>query len=217
MKKLILAIFAVLPLVASAQSDWVRPSEIKSQNQTTTVDDGVKKKSKKVLDKKYLKGGAPLVDGKVQWTLELDVPGKSAQQIYDDLYQYLEDLTHQENQLKGSQIALVNPKEHSIATNVREWIVFKKNAISLDRAATSYKLFANCADNHLQLILTRIVFDYSENMPGKNGIFSAEEWISDEEALNKNGTKIYPGSSRFRRKMIDRKDEIFNQVSNLWK
>lgn len=217
MKRLIFAILTILPLAASAQNEWVRPEEVKTQKQTATVEKSAKKKGKKVLDKKYLKGGAPIVDGKVQWTLELDVPGQSAKQIYDRIYEYLDEFTHRDNQIKGSQIALVNPNENSIITNVKEWLIFKQNAIALDRAATSYKLFAFCSDNHLKLTLTRIIFDYSENMPGRNGIFSAEEWISDEEALNKKGTKIYPGSSRFRRKMIDRKDEIFNQVSNLWR
>ena len=47
-------------------------------------------------------------------------------------------------------------------------------------------------------------------MDGKNGIhYKAEEWISDKEAVNKKGTKLYPRSGKFRRKTVDRVEEIF--------
>ena len=39
--------------------------------------------------------------------------------------------------------------------------------------------------------------------------FTAEEWITDEEALSKDGKKLTRISGRFRRATIDRKDEIF--------
>ncbi len=216
MKRILIAILAVLPLAVSAQSEWTIPESAKKTNEAATA---VVKESKKSDKKnpKYLKGAAPMVNGTVEWTLELDVQGQSAEQIYDRLYTYMDNLTHAENQLTGSQIALVNKAEHSFVTSVREWQIFKQNAISIDRAITSYKLMAKCKNNHLSLTLTRIIFDYSENVPGNAGIYKAEEWISDEKALNKKGTKIYPGSSKFRRKMIDRKDQIFNEVKALWK
>lgn len=216
MKRILIAILAALPLAVSAQSEWTIPESAKKANEVAASAEKAEKKSAK-KDPKYLKGAAPLVNGVVEWTLSLDIKGQSAEQIYDRLYAYMDELTHTENQLTGSQIALVNKKEHSFVTSVREWMLFKQNAISIDRAATSYKLMANCKDNHLDLTLTRIVFDYSENVPGNGGIYRAEEWISDEKALNKKGTRIYPGSSKFRRKMIDRKDQIFNEVKALWK
>jgi hypothetical protein len=40
--------------------------------------------------------------------------------------------------------------------------------------------------------------------------FSAEKWITDEEALNKKQTKLLKIPGKFRRFTIDRKDEIFN-------
>jgi colicin import membrane protein len=43
----------------------------------------------------------------------------------------------------------------------------------------------------------------------------AEEWISDEYAVNKKRTKLYPISGKFRRKTIDRKDFIFNKFETL--
>ena len=41
---------------------------------------------------------------------------------------------------------------------------------------------------------------------------SADDWISDSNALNKKGTKLYKGSGKFRRKTIDRKNNIFGRI-----
>lgn len=215
MKKILIAIFALLPLAVSAQSEWTIPESAKKADETTAAVAKEEKKSNK-KDPKYLKGAAPLVNGEVQWTLDLDIPGQKAEQIYNRMYEYLEGLTKEENQLTGSQIALVNKKENSFVTSIKEWQIYKQNAISIDRSITSYKIFTFCKDNHLTLTISRITFDYSENVP-HGVVYKAEEWISDEKALNKKGTRIYPGSSKFRRKMIDRKDQIFNEVKALWK
>lgn len=215
MKKILIAMFALLPLAVSAQSEWTIPESAKKADETTAAVAKEEKKSNK-KDPKYLKGAAPLVNGEVQWTLNLDIPGQKAEQIYNRMYEYLEGLTKEENQLTGSQIALVNKKENSFVTSIKEWQIYKQNAISIDRSITSYKIFTFCKDNHLTLTISRITFDYSENV-SHGVVYKAEEWISDEKALNKKGTRIYPGSSKFRRKMIDRKDQIFNEVKALWK
>ena len=46
---------------------------------------------------------------------------------------------------------------------------------------------------------------------------SAEEWITDKEAVNKKNTKLLPLSGKFRRKTIDRKDYLFNKFESLLK
>ena len=46
---------------------------------------------------------------------------------------------------------------------------------------------------------------------------NAEEWITDENALNKAKTKLLKYSGKFRRKTIDRKDEIFENITNALK
>ena len=40
----------------------------------------------------------------------------------------------------------------------------------------------------------------------------ADDWITDKHALNKKKTKLYKGSGKFRRKTIDRKDNIFGKI-----
>ena len=46
--------------------------------------------------------------------------------------------------------------------------------------------------------------------PGQDNVMLAEEWITDKEALRKDGTQLRRGTSKkFRVATIDRKNELF--------
>lgn len=159
----------------------------------------------------YLAEGAvPLIDGKVQWIYELDIPSKNARQIYDEMFQFLSKMTKEDNQLERSRIALVNEKEYKIAASLQEWLVFSSSFISLDRTKFNYMLYANCSDGHLQIILDRISYIYGEEKEPAR--YKAEKWITDEYSVNKKRTRLYPICGKFRRKTIDRKNEIFKEI-----
>lgn len=172
-------------------------------------------------DYKYLKPGAmPEQDGKVVFTLDLDVPALSAQQVYDRMYVALDTIANQECQIQDerskSGVVLVNKKEHSIVAQYHEWMTFKKNYVVLDRTRFNYTVIAKCTDGHLHLTLERMTFLYEQGRPTEMRT-SAEEWISDKEAINKKGTKLLPGSAKFRRSTIDRKDELFELITKMVK
>lgn len=198
----------MLPLSVMAQNVWEKPQD--------TATETVKKKEKAKTDPKYLRGAVPEVDGKVQWELNVDVPGKTAQEIYDIMYKCLNDLTKSEGQLEGSCITLVNKQENTIVASVREWLTFTSNFMSLDRAKFHYTLIANCTDGHMKMTMERISYRYNETK-NEPTIYTAEEMITDDKAVNKKNTKLYPGSSRFRRKTIDRKDMLFDTIRNILK
>lgn len=172
-------------------------------------------------DYKYLKPGAmPEQDGNVVFTLDLDVPALSAQQVYDRMYVALDTIANQEYQIQDerskSGVVLVNKKEHSIVAQYHEWMTFKKNFVVLDRTRFNYTVIAKCTDGHLHLTLERMTFLYEQGRPTEMRT-SAEEWISDKEAINKKGTKLLPGSAKFRRSTIDRKDELFELITKMVK
>lgn len=208
MKKTAILLMFMLPLSVMAQNVWEKPQD--------TVTETVKKKEKTKTDPKYLRGAVPEVDGKVQWELNVDVPGKTAQEIYDIMYKCLNDLTKSEGQLEGSCITLVNKQENTIVASVREWLTFTSNFMSLDRAKFHYTLIANCSDGHMKMTMERISYRYNETK-NEPTIYTAEEMITDDKAVNKKNTKLYPGSSRFRRKTIDRKDMLFDTIRNILK
>ena len=213
MKKIIFTIMMCLPLSTFAQNVWERPDTDKKVEETKTV--------KKVKDEgpnpdaPYLAGAVAEKDGRVQWTLDLDVPGRDAQSIYNTVLSYLNELTKEENQLEGSAVALVNKQDHIIVATIREWLVFKDNFLTLDRSKFFYTLTASCKDGHLTVDMNRVSFRYNEK-DNKETIFKAEEWISDKYALNKSKTKLYRGSAKFRRKAVDRKNHLFSTIKNLF-
>ena len=155
MRNLFIAIFATLPLFGMAQNVWEKPQTTAPQEETT------KKKSlfesnKKAVDPKYLAGAVPVVDGKVTFTLDKDIPGKSAQEIYDIVFATLEKMTKEENQFKTSQVAIVNKQDHIIGARFKEWLVFQNTFLSLDRTIFNYTVIATCTNEHLNVTISRI-------------------------------------------------------------
>ena len=204
--------------VAGSSSGWSIPdnsaneSNQRSSSQQQSVSSKVTMPKTDKYDSKYLEGGVPQdADGKVVFTLDFKAPGKTAKQIYDITYQYLDELTKGENQIK-SHIALVNQEQNIIAARYTEWLEFSKSFLSLDRTEFDYTLIAKCTDNHLELTMSRIHYDYEKGRPTHMSV-SADEWITDEVAINKKKNRLRPLSSKFRRNTIDRKDEIFSQIS----
>lgn len=173
--------------------------------------------SPELPDYKYLVPGAVPQDkdGKVVFTLDLDLPGLTAGEVYDRTSAALDSIAAQPDNISGG-IALVNKKEHSIAAQYTEWLTFKKNFISLDRTKFKYMMLAGCTDGHLHVTLERIIYSYEENRQTGMRI-SAEDWIADNVAINKKGTKLLAGSAKFRRATIDRKDDLFATITRLVK
>ena len=167
-------------------------------------------------DPKYLEGAVKLnQEGKVEFTLDTDANGKTAKQIYDIVYEYMSDLTQSDENI-GSRVALVNPNEYIIANSMDEWLVFSSSFISLDRSEFKYQLVAKIADNHLSLKLLRISYNYEEDRP--TGFKApAEKVITDKVALTKKKNDLAKIFGKFRKKTIDRKDQIFSEITALVK
>ena len=214
MKKTIIAIMLLCPTLSFAQNTWEVPTQ-KTEVRDTTKRKALFETKKKVEDPKYLSGAVPVVHGKVTFTLDMDVKGKTAQEIYDILYGVLDNMTKEENQFKESKIAIVNKGEHTIAARYKEWLVFRNSALSLDRTVFNYTIIAQATDGHVNVKLFRISYQYELERGINDGIeVVAEEWITDEQGLNKKKDKLAKYSGKFRKKTIDRKDNIFETITN---
>lgn len=217
MKKLIIAILACLPMMGMAQDNvWEIPDnqpqkEVKAKKQKVA-------KPQKHEDPKYLAGAVPEVDGKVVFTLDKDVPGMSAEDIYQKVYGVLQqvvDESKSKDLTPESRIAAVNKSEHTIAARINEWLVFANKFLSLDRTEFNYTLVAQATNGHVKVTMERLSYAYEVGRDSNSGLkVKAEEWISDDAALNKKGTKLLNGCAKFRRKTIDRKDNIFSRICN---
>ena len=91
--------------------------------------------------------------------------------------------------------------------------MFQSNAISLDRTRFYYVLKAVCQNGKVTVEMSHIKYFYEEERKPQR--YKAEEWITDEEAVNKKNTKLLPITGKFRRKTIDRKDYLFNKIEDL--
>ena len=206
MKKILMTILAVVPLTLWAQDNsW----ENDEDELKTEVEE-----AKPKVDAKYLQGAVPVVNGQVMFTKTLEAPGKTADQVYDIMLKYMERLTKTTNQI-DSKVVVADKQKHEIGGSYEEWLVFKKTALSLDRARFYYVLQAQCADGKADVTITRIRYLYEEERAPQR--MKAEEWITDKEAVNKKNTKLLPISGKFRRKTIDRKDFLFNKFESLLK
>ena len=200
---------------AVTKGGWAIPTTVakkKEEAKPVLMANGVELKE----DPKYLEGAVKLnQEGKVEFTLDTDANGKTAKQIYDIVYEYMSDLTQSDENI-ASRVALVNPNEYIIANSMDEWLVFSSSFISLDRSEFKYQLVAKIADNHLNLRLLRISYSYEEDRP--TGFKApAEQVITDKVALTKKKNDLAKIFGKFRKKTIDRKDQIFSEITALVK
>lgn len=193
--------------ISGASKKSTKSTEIKTR--LAPVDDDDDNESDKSI---YLaKDAVPLVNGKVVWTAIIKAPGKTADEIYNITEKYLTALTSDKLQLEGSQVAIKNPEKHNLTATVHEWLIFRNTALSLDRTEFYYVLNAICSNGQVELTMGRLRYKYDSQ--GKVDNYNAENWITDKDAVNKKHTRLFPISGKFRKKTIDRKNEIFETLA----
>jgi len=201
MKKILFAILMCLPMTMTAQNTW----EIQKNENGVAANP----------DAKYLTGAVPVADGKVVFETTIEAPGKSAEQIYQTLRKCLNDMTKEENQFEQSRIVLTDSVSHQIVASYQEWLVFKSTALVLDRTRLFYHIIADCKDGKADIKMTKIYYLYEEERDPQT--LKAEEWITDEYGLKKNKRNLSRVTCKFRRKIIDRKDYLFDKFAKLLK
>ena len=180
-ESVLLLFFLILPLFASAQRD----------------------------DSKYLVGAVPEQNGIITFTQTFSVPGKTQADIYPVMQAFIKQLVADGRQDLRTRV--VSDENFATVAKVEEIMTFKKVFLNWDHCFFRYRITAECtADSKVALTITQISYQYLFDNEGKGGeSYKAEEWISDKEAINKAGTKLYPRSGKFRRKTIDRVADIF--------
>lgn len=198
---------------ASQGSGWVIPTATKKETPKPAAQvNGAKLKEAP----KYLEGAITFDEqGKIVFDTEIEAPGKSAAQLYDLVFDYMSGLT-QDKESKASRMALVNKDEHIIVNTMDEWLVFSNSFIALDRTECKYNLIAKITDGKVSLSINHINYIYEE---GRQTGFKrpAEEVIIDKVALTKKKNDLARIFGKFRKKTIDRKDQIFSEIAALVK
>ena len=184
MKKILLALFALLSITAGAKSD---------------------------VDSKYLAGAVPEENGMVVFRKSFRVPGKSQQDVLAGVKDFVvNDLVGKG--IEGLRTRVISDGQEGglVVARVEEWMVFKNKPLYLDRTRFRYQLSAKVTGDKVETEISQISYYYAEQTDGTNGeSYKAEEWITDQAAIAKSGKKLYPRSGKFRKKTIDRVEEIF--------
>lgn len=159
----------------------------------------------------YLKGAVTEKNGVVVFEEIFIVPGKSKAEIFDSLKNYIQSIVTGENHLPQSRITELSPNKDIIAASVEETLWFKRTALVSDFARFFYQLVFEVSDGQFKVTLLRIRYIYEPMAtPGQDNVMLAEEWITDKEALKKDGTQLRRGTSKkFRIATIDRKNQLF--------
>lgn len=153
---------------------------------------------------KYLEGAVPVIDGKVVFERELSLPGVKQNAIYERMLSWA---TERMKEAEAGRVVYSDPESGSIVAVSREYLVFSSSALSLDRTILDYQLTIINTDGTCKLELSKIRYTYQEKEK-----YTAEEWITDEYALNKSKTKLVRGIAKFRTKTIDFAEELFDSA-----
>lgn len=153
-------------------------------------------------DSKYLAGAVPEMNGKVVFSKEFSIPGMGQEEVFGRVAGWMEARLARNG--NNSRVVLADNGKGQIVGMGEEWIVFSSSALSLDRTKVLYQLTANCSPEKCVLRTERIRYVYRE---GKEK-YSAEEWIVDKYALNKDKTKLVRGLAKWRRKTVDFVDAL---------
>ncbi len=206
MKKIFVSILLCLPMLAMAQN-W---ETVESNSQKTTTQKTKAASTKDYVYARYCGNVVPVVDGQGMWEKDF-TNNLSAEENYNHMLAFLTAMTKEEIQFESSKISIVNKAEHKIVCHFEEWLTFTNKFLSLDRTRMIYTLTCDCYDNKVNVKIFRISYWYEEERDGGSR-YKAEEWITDENALNKKHTRLMKITGKFRRCTVDRMEEIFNNI-----
>lgn len=162
-------------------------------------------------DAKYVaKDAVPVENGRVIFTKELEVP-MNVGDMYASVQEWAKKNYAPVEEMPNHKVISVNKEAYEVTAGGEEWMVFTNKFLSLDRTRVYYKINLACYDKKVVIRIYDIHYWYEEEREGGMK-FKAEEWITNEWALNKKGTKLSKNSGKFRRKTIDRAEEIFNDL-----
>ena len=212
MKKILLSILLCLPLSVVAQSNWETVNDNQQKASTRQKAQPTTGRKKEYQYARYLGNVVPMVNGEVMWEKTFD-NNLSAEANYEHMLKFLTQMTQEDNQLEDSKVAIVNKTEHKIVCHFDEWLVFSNKFLALDRTRMIYTLTCDCYDNKVDVKIFRISYRYEEQRDGGE-IFKAEEWITDENAVNKKRTRLLKISGKFRRCTVDRMEQILNTINH---
>ena len=164
-------------------------------------------------DSKYAAGTVPVDEyGRIAFQETIKADGLTATEIGNKVSDWFNNRFKKPVVIAAKRYESESPNK--LEAKVEEYIVFKNKFFVLDRSRIDYILTITSEDGVCNFNMSRITYLYDEENPEGALQMKAEDWITDKEAINsKKGTlKKFPG--KFRRKTIDLKDTLIQELKN---
>ena len=169
------------------------------------------KKKGTVSEPKYMAGAVPVVNGKVTFEENITAEGLSAQEIEEKVNAWIKSRYVEPTTISVKRYESEQPG--CIVIKGEEYIVFRNTFLVLNRARIYYYLTLTAKDGACGFNMSRITYWHDDESENGGIHLIAEEWITDETVIDKNGElKKYGG--KFRRKTIDLKAQLVNEIKN---
>lgn len=152
----------------------------------------------------------PVVNGKVTFEETISAEGYTANEVKGIIDTWVKERFVKPTVISTKQFNSGNPE--TTILKGEEYIVFKKAAFVLERARIYYYLTLTANDGGCTFNMSRITYWYDDE-DDKGGLkMIAEDWITDENAINKKGNlKKFEG--KFRNKTIELKNILVNDLA----
>ena len=167
-------------------------------------------KDETVNSKAYEAGNVPVVNGKVTFETDIPVEGLTAAQIEERVNEWIAKRYVKPTVISAKRFESEKPGTAIIKGE--EYIVFKNTFLVLSRARMYYYLTLTAGDGYCDFHLSRITYWYDDENDNGGMKMIAEDWITDDNALNSKG-KLRRFEGKFRRKTIDLKEQLIKELT----
>lgn len=164
----------------------------------------------------YLAGAVPTVNGCVVFKQTYQVPGKTQSEIFTALKNYtITQVLEGPNHLPQARITEADSLNGTLAASMDEYLYFKRTKWQIHRVHFYYQLVFEVKNGSFDVTMRNIHYKYDPeaNPGGMDADYRAENWITDEAALTKDGKRLARISGKFRKNTIDRKNELFKEAA----
>ncbi len=154
-------------------------------------------------------GAVPVINGKVTFEETIPATGMYQKEVKNIIDTWVKERFVKPTVISRNSFSSEQPE--TVILKSEEYITFKSAALVLDRARIYYFLTLTANDGSCTFNMSRITYWYDDE-DEKGGLkMKAEEWITDENALNKKG-KLKKFEGKFRRKTIELKEKLVKDL-----
>ncbi len=155
-------------------------------------------------------GTIPVKNGKVTFEEAIPAEGYTAEEVKRAVDAWVKERFVKPTVISVKQFESDQPE--TIILKGEEYIVFKNKFLVLERARIYYYLTLTANDGSCTFNMSRITYWYDDE-DDKGGLkMIAEEWITDENAINKKG-ELKKFEGKFRNKTIELKNSLINALA----